>query len=172
MNTCGRGDVIVTACVPARCRRSTDDATGLQSPSSARSIGHRAALRDPMGDDIFRAAIDRSLASSKRAGWLNGGRTRRKASGGGIARHDVMGAGVSTHLVCCSTKCAGRAGRPGEEEKLVSCGVSSISIPPLMNENSSPEPKLRSRVKNLNRRISDFPPPVPPRCTFLSIYGL
>ena len=75
-----------------------------------------------MGDDIFRAAIDRSLASSKRAGWLNGGRTRRKASGtGGIARHDVMGAGVSTHLVCCSTKCAKRAGRPGEEEKLVSC---------------------------------------------------
>ena len=65
-----------------------------------------------MGDDIFRAAIDRSLASSKRAGWLNGGRTRRKASGGGIARHDVMGAGVSTHLVCCSTKCAGaRVGR-------------------------------------------------------------
>ena len=92
-----------------------------------------------MGDDIFRAAIDRSLASSKRAGWLNGGRTRRKASGGGIARHDVMGAGVSTHLVCCSTKCAKRAGRPGEEEKLVSCVRVSV-FPLLMNENSSPEP--------------------------------
>ena len=89
-----------------------EDPTLVNAPDKTGCAPARAPLR---------AAIDRSLASSKRAGWLNGGRTRRKASGGGIARHDVMGAGVSTHLVCCSTKCAARAGRPGEEAKLVSC---------------------------------------------------
>ena len=95
-----------------------------RSPSRAlRSDGRRYFSR---GDRPI-ARFLRTVSPS--AGWLNGGRTRRKAAGGGIARHDVMGAGVSTHLVGCSTKCAGRAGRPGEEEKLVSC--CRVSVFPL-----------------------------------------
>ena len=73
------------------CSRAMSTLDGRHDGSSIpveRAIGHRAALRDPMGDDIFRAAINRSLASSKRAGWLNGGRTHRKATIGGIARHE------------------------------------------------------------------------------------
>jgi len=164
--------VIVTARVPARCRRSTDDTTGLQSPVERAIV--RSPSRAPRSDGTrYFSRGDRPIARFLRTRGV--AQQREDASQSRRRRHRASRtvlAGVSTHLVGCSTKCAGRAGRPGEEEKLVSCGVSSISIPPLMNENSSPEPKLRSRVKNLNRRISDFPPPVPPRCTFLSIYGL
>lgn len=175
VNAGGRGEVIVTARVPARCRRSTDDATGLQSPVE-RAIGHRAALRDPIF--FARRSTDRSLPPngvSKRGV----AQQREDASQSlGYGRHRASrtsGAGVSTHLVGCSTKCAARSGRPGEE-KLVSCW-SIISIPPL-NETRVPNPDCQTAKprKNLNRanRI-DFPPRAPynlPRCTFLSIYGL
>ena len=108
------------------CSRAMSTLDGRRDGSSIPRRARDRSVTEPRSEIRYFSRGDRPIARflrtvSPSAGWLNRGRTRRKAAGGGIARHDVMGAGVSTHLVGCSTKCAGRAGRPGEEEKLVSC---------------------------------------------------
>ena len=69
------------------CSRAMSTLDGRHDGSSIpveRAIGHRAALRDPMGDDIFRAAIDRSRVSERclqaRGGSTEGGRIAKPRS--------------------------------------------------------------------------------------------